>query len=165
MFGREKTLFSCTRSVLAKFVFFLCFWDGWKRWLLLTVFSKAVFCWKHYLIVFSAKPSNCNKKCMLNKPKICEQVRVIFEHGKNVLFCLGILLPVWFVVVGCVVVGCVVVGCVVFVCFLVFWGFHGFVFCFLSVWYNCKCVKMLVCFPNFVFWGVFLFCFFRVWKV
>ena len=75
---------------------------------------------------------------------------VVFEHGKKVFFCLGVLLHVWFVVVGCVV----------FVLCLCILRFHGFVVGFLSVWYTCICVKNVCSCPVVWAFGVFYSCLF-----
>ena len=96
----EKSAFSCTLSVLAKKLFWSktvkarktikivvsaeivqnlkwhlfkgVFWHVWN-WVLLTVLLKAVFLWKHYFIVFSAKHSSCNRKLHVKKQKIFEK--------------------------------------------------------------------------------------------
>ena len=80
------------------------------------------------------------------------KIGLVFSMAKNV-FSLGVLLLVWFVVVGCVV----------FVCLLhlevliVLW--------FSSVWCSCKFVKH-ACFPQlFGLLGGVLFVFIWVWKV
>ena len=60
---------------------------GWK-WFLLTVFLKSCVFWKHYFIVFSAKHSSCNKKCMLKKTDNLWKVVGCFWTWQKGVFCL-----------------------------------------------------------------------------
>ena len=68
--------------------------------------TKAVFCWKHYCLVFSAKHSFCK----LQKTEINQKQWVVFQHARRcflvwVFYCmfgLGWLVLVWGGLVGCV---------------------------------------------------------------
>ena len=78
---------------------------------LLTVFfNSCVLLKAQFLLCFSAKHSNCSKKGVCLKNRNLMKNRGLLLNMAKRCSCLGVLLHVWFVVVGCVV----------FVCFFVF---------------------------------------------
>ena len=113
-----------------------CFWHGWKLGFTNCVFEKLCSSENTRFIVFSAKNSSCNKKLYVEKNRKFIQNSGLWSNMAK-----------W--------------------CFLVcFWGFNGFVVCFLCVWYSCKSVKNAIFFPQFsglLCGGLFLFIW--VWKV
>ena len=84
------------------------------------VFEKLCSCENTIFIVLSENTAVAIRKLYVEKQRICEKWWVVFEHGKIVFF--GVCS---------------------------FWGFNGFVVCFLCVWYSCKSVKDACHFSQF----------------
>ena len=156
-----------------------CFLTWVKKWVLLTVFLKGVFFWKHYFYsVFSKTQLFKNKNCMMKKAENLWKIVGCFWTWKIVFlvfFFWGfILIVVCFCVSTIKVLKCLfspvfcfffglasssLFGFGRFVCFSVFcfwssfWCWFGFFFGFVLF-----CAWMLL-FLSLFFWFVFFFCF------
>ena len=109
------------------------FWNGRREGMPLSVTHKTVFCLKHYFECFKQSTAITEKGCKLhNNSNSLTNIVGRFWTCKTMFYCLGVLLHIWFRVVGWVVFAwcwhVCVCGCW---CFLWFWWFCGSVVVYL----------------------------------